>query len=135
MALPFLDTNIVLRHLLQDHPDHSPRATAYFRRIALGELRVRTSEIVVFEVVFTLERTYKLPKIQIRDAVLSLLGLPGIVFPGKRRFRKVFEYYIDLNISFADAYHIVFMERLNLEEVITFDRGFDRVKTITRVEP
>jgi predicted nucleic acid-binding protein len=31
MALPFLDTNILLRHLSQDHPDHSPRATALLK--------------------------------------------------------------------------------------------------------
>jgi predicted nucleic acid-binding protein len=29
MAQPFFDANILLRHLLQGHPDHSPRATAF----------------------------------------------------------------------------------------------------------
>jgi len=28
MAMPFLDSNIFLRHLLADDPDQSPRATA-----------------------------------------------------------------------------------------------------------
>lgn len=135
MAPPFLDTNILLRHLLQDHADHSPRATAYLQRIERGELQVRTSEIVVFEVVFTLERGYRRPKRQIRDNVLPLLELPGILLPGKRRFRRVFDYYIGLNLSFADAYHIVFMEQLKLDEVVTFDRGFDRAQNIKRVEP
>ncbi len=135
MALASLDTNIFLRHLLDDHPDHSPRATAYLKRIAQGELQVRTSEIVIFEVVFTLERTYKRPKTQIRDSLLPLLELPGIILPGKRHFRTVFDYYINLNLSFADAYHIVLMERHQLEEIVTFDRGFDRATSIKRVEP
>src|SRR6266536_4590328 len=130
MALASLDTNIFLRHLLDDHPDHSPRATAYLKRIAQGELQVRTSEIVIFEVVFTLERTYKRPKTQIRDSLLPLLELPGIILPGKRHFRTVFDYYINLNLSFADAYHIVLMERHQLEEIVTFDRGFDRATNI-----
>ena len=30
--LPFLDTNILLRHVVQDHPDFSPKATALLRR-------------------------------------------------------------------------------------------------------
>lgn len=34
-ALPFLDTNVFLRHLVQDHDDHSPRATLYFNPIDL----------------------------------------------------------------------------------------------------
>src|SRR5438093_1482278 len=117
MALPFVDTNLFLRHLLNDHPDHSPRATTYFRRIAQGEIQVRTSEIVIFEVVFTLERTYKKPKSEIRDSLLDLLAFPAIVLPGKQHFVRVFDYYINLNISFADAYHVVLMERLHLAEI------------------
>jgi predicted nucleic acid-binding protein len=116
MALPFLDTNILLRHLLQDHPDHSARATAYLARIERGEIRVRTSEIVLFETVFTLERRYRRPKSQIRTTLLLLLELPGIVLPGKRRFRRVFDLYVDLNLSFADAYHAVVMAQLGLSE-------------------
>ncbi|CAA9524787.1 MAG: hypothetical protein AVDCRST_MAG73-414 [uncultured Thermomicrobiales bacterium] len=32
----FLDTNLVLRHILRDHPGHSPRATAL---ITVGDVR------------------------------------------------------------------------------------------------
>ena len=53
---PFLDANIILRHILGDHPDHSPRATAYFGQIARGELTVRTTDTVVFEAVYALQR-------------------------------------------------------------------------------
>lgn len=135
MALQFLDTNVLLRHLLQDHPDHSPRATAYLARLERGELQARTSDVVVFEVVFTLQRRYGQPKASIRAMLLPLIELPGIVLPGKRRWRKVFDLYVDLNISFADAYHAVLMERLKLTEVVTFDREFDRVSGIRRKEP
>ena len=69
MALPFLDTNIFLRHLLQDHPEHSPHATSYLAQIEQGEIRARTADTVVFEVVFTLQRSYKQPKEKIRDVL------------------------------------------------------------------
>ena len=133
--LPFLETNIFLRHLREDHADFSPRATALLRRIEEGALKVRTADTVIFETVFTLERFYKQSKEAIRDAFLPLVELPGIVLPGKRRFRKVFTYYIDKNISFADAYHAVLMENLGLREIISFDRDFNRIQTILRVEP
>ena len=121
MALTFLDTNILLRHLLADHPQQSPQATAYLSRVERGELQVRVSELVIFETVFTLQRSYKRPKDKIRDALLALLGLPGIIRPGKRRFQKVFDLYVSLNISFADAYLTVLMEQLGLDEIATFD--------------
>ncbi len=134
-TLPFLETNIFLRHLRGDHSDFSPRATALLRRIEQGTLKVRTSDTVIFETVFTLERVYKQSKEAIRDAFLPLLELPGIVLPGKRRVRRVFAYYIEKNISFADAYHAVLTESLNLTQIVSFDRDFNRIPTVVRVEP
>lgn len=135
MPEPFLDTNIILRHLLADDPDQSPRATAYLHRVERGEIRVRTADTVIFEVVFTLQRQYHHGKQAIRDAVLPLLGLAGIVLPGKRRFTKVFDLYAGHGLSFADAYHAVIMQQHKLTEIVTFDRGFDSVPGISRVEP
>ena len=134
-TLPFLETNIFLRHLRQDHVDFSPRATALLRRIEHDALKVRTVDTVIFETVFTLERFYKQSKEAIRDAFLPLIELPGIVLPGKRRFRQVFGYYIDQNIAFADAYHAVVMESFQLTQIISFDRDFNRIPSVTRVEP
>ena len=135
MAIPFLDTNVIVRHLLGDHQEQSPRATAYLRRIEQGEIRVRTADTVIFEAVFTLQRSYGLPRTEIRDALLPLIELPGIVLPGKRRFRRAFDLYVDLNIPFADAYHAALMESLKASEIVTFDADFDRITDITRQEP
>ena len=135
MALPFLDTNVILRHLLQDHPDHSRRATAYIGRIERGEMRVRIADSVVFEAVFMLSGLYRRSKMEIRDALLPLIELPHIVLPGKGRFREVFDLYVNLNLSIVDAYHAVLMKHLGLREVLSFDRGLDRVTGIRRIEP
>ena len=135
MAIAFLDTNILLRHLLQDHAEQSPRATAYLARIESGDIRVRIAETVIFETVFTLQRQCGQPKSAIRDILVPLIELPGIVLPGKRRMREVFDMYVDLNISFVDAYHAALMKRLGLRDIVTFDRQFNRVRGVRRVEP
>ena len=135
MALPFLDTNILLRHLLQDVPEQSVRASAYIRQIELGTQRVRLADTVIFEAVFTLQRTYCVPKADIAAALLPLIELPGMVLPGKRRVRTAFALYVDLNIAFGDAYHAALMQSLGLTEIITFDRELDHVPGITRLEP
>ena len=135
MPEPFLDTNVFLRHLLGDDPKQSPRATGFFQRVERNELRARTSEIVVFEVVFTLQRRLRLSKEAIRDSVLPLLELPGLILPRKRRFSDVFDLYVDHNIAFADAYHAVLMKQAGLTEIVSFDREFDRLPGIRRIEP
>lgn len=135
MPAVFLDTNIFLRHLLQDHPEHSRRASAFFARIERGEIQARILDTVIFEAVFTLERTYKQSKRHIRGILLPLIELPDILLPGKDRIRRVFDLYVDHNISFADALHASAMVDLGLNEIITFDTDFDRVAGIRRIEP
>src|SRR5689334_18481064 len=112
--LPFLDTNILLRHLTNDHPEQSPRATAFLHALEAGQVRVRIAKSVVFETVFTLQRFYRLPKQRIADLVLPILDLPGMELPGKQRFHLVFDHYVRYNVSFIDAYHSVLMNRLHL---------------------
>jgi predicted nucleic acid-binding protein len=91
MSIPFLDTNVLFHHLLQGHPEQPPRATAYLTSIENGEVRVRIAETVIFQAVFTLQRQYGHPKAALRDNLLPLIGLPGVVLPGKRHFRQVFD--------------------------------------------
>ena len=134
MDLPFLDSNIILRHVLADDPDQSPCATAFLSRIENGEVEAQTADTVIFEVVFTLQRQYRQEKSAIRDAVLPLIEMPGIVLPGKRRFRRVFDLFVDLNLPFADAYHTVYMEQAGVSQIATFDGHFDRIPGITRLD-
>jgi uncharacterized protein len=132
--LPFLDTNVFLRHLRQDHPVLSPKATAIFQRIEDGTLRVHTSDIVIFETVFALQRSYKQSRDLISDAVLPLLEMKGILLPRKRVYRRVFSLYRRGPLGFADCYHAVLMERLKTREILSFDTDFDRVPGIVRLE-
>lgn len=130
--LPFLDTNMFLRHLRQDDPEQSPKATAVLSRIEQGELIVRTADTVIFETVFSLQRGYRQPRPLIAAAMLPLIELPGIVLPGKRSYRAVFAMYENGQLGFADCYHVVLMQRLGSSEIFSFDRHFDRVSGITR---
>lgn len=134
MALPFLDTNLLLRHLRQDHPLFSPKASAIIQRIESGELVVRTADTVVFETVFSLQRGYKEPRERIAAGVLPLIELPGIVLPGKQLYRRVFALYVSRPLGFADCYHVALMERFRLTDILSFDTDSDGLPGITRRE-
>lgn len=54
--LSLLDTNLILRHVLDDLPDQSSRAHALFERIERGERRVRVTDTVIFEAAYNPER-------------------------------------------------------------------------------
>jgi predicted nucleic acid-binding protein len=133
--LPYLDTNVIIRHLTRDNPAQSPRAAEIFARIERGELRVLLVETVIFETVFTLWRSYRQTKAGVRDAILALLDLPGMVMAQKERVRRALDFFVDLNISFGDAYLVAIMEQEQASQIISFDRDFDRVPGIERFQP
>jgi predicted nucleic acid-binding protein len=131
----FLDTNVILRHLLQDVPHQSARSTGFLSRVERNEITVVTSDLVVFETVYVLERTVRTPKQHISDTLLPIIQLPAVQLPGKSNYPAIFDLYVRLNISFPDAFHAVHLRRAGIDEVVSFDRDFDRVPWVKRVEP
>lgn len=131
----FLDTNIILRHLLRDDEGKASRSKELLARIERGEAKARTSDIVIAEVVFVLERTYHVPKHEISDYVLPIILFRGLILPRKRLFLRVFDLYVGKNISFADAYNAALMEKLRITDIASYDLHFDRVEGVRRFEP
>jgi predicted nucleic acid-binding protein len=136
VSIGLVDTNVLLRHILGDHPDHSPRAKAFVTRLERGELVATLADTVVFETVFVLESFNKLPRAVIRDGVLPIVLLPGIVLAGKQIYRRVFDWYVDhRRLTFADCYHAALVERQGLPAIISFDQDYDRLPEVRRIEP
>ncbi len=133
----FIDTNIFIRHLTNDHPVHSPACFALIQRIEQGTLTAWTSDLVISEVVFVLasKQLYGLPRAEIRDLLLPLINLSGIKLPHKRMYQRVFDLYANLPIDYADAYNAALMESRGEIEVYSYDVDFDRIQGIVRREP
>jgi len=135
-VIPFLDTNVILRHVLDDHPDHSPRATALILALDRGDRSVHISATVVFEVVFTLEKRYRRSRADILNTVLPIIELPSVLLPDKEICGEVFDRWLaEPSLSFADSYHLSLAKSLGLTEIISFDRKIEKDPAIRRVEP
>jgi predicted nucleic-acid-binding protein len=104
--------------------------------IESGARAVRVSETVVFEAAFVLGKYYQMPREIIRDSLVPIIELPGIVLPGKRIFSRVFELFLErASLSFADCYHLALTESLNLNRIVAFDQAMGRIPGIVREEP
>lgn len=132
---PFLDTNILLRHLTADHPQQSPKCKALIAGLETGTVEAWTTHLVVAEAVFVLDRIYKFTRQQTADALLPILGLPGLHLPQKRLFHRVFELYTSLSPGFVDCYHAALVEKREGRRLLSYDVGFDRVSGLVRLEP
>ena len=138
MILPdaFLDTNILLRHFLQDYPDQSPRCSSLVNDIAKGDRSVLLSETVIFEVVYVLEKQYRIPRRDISRELLEFVDFPAVNMSGKRLLHDAFELYVtERGLSFADCYHAVFALKNGVPRILTFDRRMGSIPGIERIEP
>ncbi len=137
MTTRFLDTNIVLRHLLNDDPVKSPACLALIRGIEQGKLLAWTSHLVIAELVFVLSNTraYSLGREDIRDRLLPLINLPGLKVAKKRLFSRVFELYTSLRIDYIDCYHAALIDEHADHELTSYDLHFDQLPGVRRFEP
>jgi len=131
----FLDTNILIRYLTNDDPDKAALALALLNRVAEGTEQVVTTPLVIFETIFLLQRTYKLPKVDIREKITTILALQGVQLAERTLCLTALDYYVEQNISYADAYNAAWMQGEGIAEVYSWDREFDRVAGLTRIEP
>ena len=133
----FIDTNIFLRHLTNDHPTQSPACFALIQAIERAEIQAWTSDLVIAEVVFVLasKTLYNVSREAIRDLILPLINLSGIKLPNKRLYHRVFALYTSLPIDYTDAYNAALMESRKRSEIYSYDTDFDRIEGIRRMEP
>ncbi|CAN5559656.1 hypothetical protein BH23CHL4_BH23CHL4_28060 [soil metagenome] len=76
------------------------------------------SYTVVFETVFTSEKSYGVSREQIEATLLPILELPRVVLPGKSALREVFGLWAaHRGLSFAGCCHLVKTKRLGLSEI------------------
>lgn len=130
-----LDTNVLLRHLLQDHPEQSPASTALLERLESGELAAWITPMAVAEMVWVLSgSSYGLDRHDVRDGLSAVLEIPGLRAVDKQALLRALQLYASLNIDFIDAYHGALAAAAG-GLVYSFDRDFDRIPGVTRLTP
>lgn len=130
----FVDTNVFLRHVLQDHPDLSPRAQEIMRAIERGEIDAWTSDLVIAEIVFVLsgKRTYNLPRQSIAEALRGLLALSHLKLPEKRAHLRALSLFAEGTLDYPDAFDAALMYRRRELNILSFDTDFDGLPEIIR---
>ena len=74
----FIDTNLLLRFLLNNLPQQADAVEDLLKRAAAGSVILTTNVMVIAELVWTCESFYKLSKQEIRDKVVMILNTPGL---------------------------------------------------------
>ena len=77
-----VDTNLIVRYLVQDHEKHAKAAGKLFDACDRGEVVIVMLPTVLAECVFVLESFYEHPRVHIVAALGRLIASPGVEISG-----------------------------------------------------
>ena len=98
-----IDTNTIVRFLVDDHEDYLIESTKIFESIESRKIEVEILDTVIMEVLFVMIKYYKLPKADVVNDLKSILAMEGIVNTNKVILVEALSVYLDKNIDFVDA--------------------------------
>ena len=126
-----VDTNLIVRYLVQDHEKHARAAGKLFDACDRGDVVIVVLPAVLAECVFVLESFYEHPRGDIASALGRLISSPGVEIDATinldalDRYRKTKVHFVDCLIAATAA-----TENM---PVASFDQDF-RKFTDVRVE-
>ncbi len=118
--MSMVDANIILRYILDDHEQLSPKAAEI--------LEQQTSTLPIeaaCEVVYVLQKVYSVDRKTIQQQLTDLLNEALVMMDKPEVFLKALEYYSASSLDFVDtllcAYHTV-----EKQEIFTFDNKLNQ---------
>lgn len=130
-----IDANVILRFITADHPQMSPRCRELFERVQTGAEAVFLPEAALCDVVWTLKSFYNWPADRISAFTGNLLAMNGLNMERKDLIWNALNLFEHTQIDFSDALIAAETSAADLEEIYSYDRDFDRVESVVRVEP
>jgi len=128
-----VDSNILVRYILADDPAQLRAATRFIEHECSPQEPGFINRVVLAEVVWVLESSYKLPRLAIASALRLLLGANQLSIEEVEDARAALREYED-GADFSDSLIAAANARLGCEYTATFDRraagrsGFRLVK-------
>jgi predicted nucleic-acid-binding protein len=121
-----IDTNGYLRLLLNDIPEQADKVEELLTQVKNGKVLIFLPQIVVFEIVFILEKYYCLSKDEVLNKVESLVSVGYVEVESKEIFLESISLYRDNNISFVDCFLFVLANQRHAD-IFTFDKKLEKM--------
>ena len=121
-----LDTNLLVRFLVQDDPEQARIADALFDQLTDAEPGYVCREVLV-ELVWVLERAYGYARSDIAATLDGLLSSVELVIETGEDVGRAVERYRNEGFGFADLMIAAAARRSGASELVTFDRKAARL--------
>jgi predicted nucleic-acid-binding protein len=122
-----LDTNVLVRYLMQDDAAQARLASAAIESAAGRGQRLRLTAITLCELVRVLESAYHRPRADVALALEQIVRTADFDLEHADHVRKAIDRYRSTPADFADALIGLVNEAAGCEHTLTFDRSLKRI--------
>jgi predicted nucleic acid-binding protein len=117
-----VDANVLLSFIVDRNEKQRAVVKALLLQAEEGELVAIVPQFVVFEVVYVLQSTYRIPSGEIKSMIRDLIGLPGVLLIDECPWKRVMDLWPSPLPSIADAALAAIAANNRYDAVATFDR-------------
>jgi hypothetical protein len=130
----FIDANIFLE--LQLDKQRADHCELFLRKVQKGLLKAVTTDFHIDTVIIIMERYDKSPA-NLRLFISSLTGFEGlkIYFLSLTDRLRATKHMEEFKLDFDDALAYQTMKKLNISNIVSYDKHFDSIPNIARKEP
>jgi predicted nucleic-acid-binding protein len=118
-----VDTNLIVRYLVQDQEKHAKAAGKLFEACDRGDVEIVVLSAVLAECVFVLESFYQHPRAEIAAALSTLISSPGVQIAENTMHLDALDRYRKTKVHFVDCL-LAATARAGDTPVATFDEDF-----------
>lgn len=130
----FVDTNIFIYSLFNVSQQKHSKCKDLFIKASLGKVSLWTTEWVVAELIWFLQKS-KLKWDDIRKIIISgLLSTKGLDVKDGKRLLQAMKSSKTAN-DFVDYINISLAQEAGINKGYSFDKGLDKTKSFKRLEP
>jgi predicted nucleic-acid-binding protein len=120
-----IDTNVLVRYLVQDGLEQARKATRFIENECTPDEPGLINRIVLCELVWVLETAYGYPRESVAIALEKILRTSQLAIEDGPEARAAFRDYQD-GADFADSLIAAVNRRLGCQRTVTFDRKAGR---------
>lgn len=134
MTAVVADTNIFLRFLTKDVPDQAKLVVNRFIQAQEEKIVICLLHITLIEILFHLERWYKLAKPDAVNKIILIVSQPWIKVENKNAVLAALSLYRQHNIDLVDLLTWTLSQETK-RKILSFDKHYDQLNPKLRLEP
>ena len=120
-----LDTNVILRFLRHDQPQHYAYVRKLFQEAEKGTIDCYIDPVVLAETIWTLASFYKVSRFEITTKLETLLVQKWMVNEHKQTLLSALHQYQETNLDYIDCWLLAVSDERNIP-IETFDKKLQK---------